>query len=63
MRRAPALLAVGLLLAVAKSAVGEPMRPLPGTVPRALRHLVASEPAPADLPLENVTIVLGLRDR
>jgi len=63
MRRAPALLAVGLLLAVAKPAVGEPMRPLPGTVPRALRHLVASEPAPADLRLENVTIVLGLRDR
>jgi subtilase family serine protease len=63
MSRAPALLVVGLLLAVAKPAVGEPMRPLPGTVPRALRHLVASEPAPPDLPLENVTVVLGLRDR
>ncbi|HSV07251.1 MAG TPA: S53 family peptidase [Candidatus Binatus sp.] len=63
MRRALRCLVVGLLLAAAAPAVGEPMRPLPGSRPRALGHLVETEPAPADLRLDGVTVVLGLRDR
>jgi len=56
-------LVVGLLLAAAAHAAGEPMRQLRGSRPRALAHLIEAEPAPADLRLDSVTVVLGLRDR
>jgi len=63
MRRALRWLVVGCLLAAAAPGAGEPMRPLPGSRPRALGRLVEAEPAPADLRLDSVTVVLGLRDR
>jgi hypothetical protein len=60
MRTAAAALAA---LSLTASAGGEPMRRLPGSLPRALAHMEPAGRAPADLRLEYVTIFLGLRDR
>jgi len=53
-------LASALLEGVASA---EPMRRIPGTVPRALARMAAAGPAPADLPLEHITVFLGVRER
>src|SRR2546428_6031303 len=55
--------ATALLLALATAAAAEPLRRLPGTVPRALAAMVPAGRAPADLRLEHVTVLLGLRHR
>jgi hypothetical protein len=57
--------AILLALAVARGAAGaeEPMRRLAGTVPPVLATLEVLGPAAADMPLDAVTVVLGLRDR
>src|SRR2546426_4832918 len=53
--------ATALLLALATAAAAEPLRRLPGTVPRALAAMVPAGRAPGDLRLEHVTVFLGLR--
>src|SRR2546426_12348395 len=55
--------ATALLLALATAAAAEPLRRLPGTVPRALAAMTPAGRAPADLRLEHVTVLLGLRHR
>ncbi|TMA55726.1 MAG: hypothetical protein E6J75_11260 [Deltaproteobacteria bacterium] len=61
-RAALAALAAGAL-GVVGQAPAEPLRPLPGSMPRALAGMAAGAPAPAELPLEHVTVLLGLRAR
>ena len=56
-------LATAALLALAATAAAEPLRRLPGTVPRALAAMTPAGRAPADLRLEHVTLFLGLRHR
>ena len=56
-------LTTAALLAFAAAAAAEPLRPLPGTVPRALAAMTPAGRAPADLRLEHVTVLLGLRHR
>ncbi len=56
-------LTTAALLAFAAAAAAEPLRPLPGTVPRALSAMTPAGRAPADLRLEHVTVLLGLRHR
>ena len=56
-------LTTAALLAFAAAAAAEPLRPLPGTVPRALSAMTPAGRAPADLRLEPVTVLLGLRHR
>ena len=56
-------LTTAVLLAFAAAAAAEPLRPLPGTVPRALSAMTPAGRAPADLRLEHVTVLLGLRHR
>src|SRR5207249_4660037 len=50
-------------LALATTAAAEPLRRLPGTVPRALAAMTPAGRAPADLRLEHVTVFLGIRHR
>ena len=57
------LLLVAGLLATGALATAEPLRQLKGTVPRALARMTDVGAAPADLPLEHVTVYLGLRHR
>src|SRR5439155_533511 len=52
-----------LAFAAAAAAAAEPLRPLPGTVPRALSAMTPAGRAPAVLRLEHVTVFLGLRHR
>src|SRR5207249_11342827 len=56
-------LATAALLALPAAAAAEPLRRLPGTVPRALAAMTPAGRAPADLRLEHVTVFLGLRHR
>src|SRR5947207_9143266 len=56
-------LATAALLALATAAAAEPLRQLRGTVPRALAAMAPAGRAPADLRLEHVTVLLGLRHR
>jgi len=56
-------LTIAALLAFAAAAAAEPLRPLPGTMPRALAAMTPAGRAPADLRLEHVTVLLGLRHR
>ena len=56
-------LATAALLALPAAAAAEPLRRLPGTVPRALPAMTPAGRAPADLRLEHVTVFLGLRHR
>jgi len=56
-------LTTAVLLAFAAAAAAEPLRPLPGTVPRALAAMTPAGRAPADLRLGHVTVLLGLRHR
>src|SRR3989442_15894693 len=55
--------ATPLLLALATAAAADPLRRLPGPVPRALAAMVPAGRAPADLRLGHVTVLLGLRHR
>jgi hypothetical protein len=56
-------LAVLVALALGGVAAAEPMQRLAGTVPRAAAAMADVGPAPADLRLGWVTVLLGLRDR
>jgi len=56
-------IAAAALLVLATTAVAEPLRRLPGTVPRALAALAPAGRAPSDLRLEHVAVFLGLRHR
>ncbi len=56
-------LATAALLALATATAAEPLRQLRGTVPRALAAMAPAGRAPADLRLEHVTVLLGLRHR
>jgi kumamolisin len=57
-----AVLAGILACAADASAVRERLRPLTGTVPRALARMAPAGRAPADVRLGHVIVVLGLRD-
>ncbi|TMB41947.1 MAG: hypothetical protein E6J55_17590, partial [Deltaproteobacteria bacterium] len=62
MRRAAlAALAAGALGLAGDPAAAEPLRQLPGSLPRALALMTAGARAPADLALSHVTVLLGLR--
>lgn len=61
-RRAPAVLLVLLVPLAAARVRAEPMQPIPHSVPQALAAMESVGPAPAELPLEHVTVFLGLRD-
>ena len=54
--------ALALLVAMASIAAAEPSHLLRGSRSRALDRMERMGRAPADLPLEDVTVVLGLRD-
>jgi hypothetical protein len=62
MRRLGAMLLVGVLATAAGGAVG-PGRRMQGSVPRALAQLEEGPAAPADLPLRDVVVFLGARNR